>query len=98
MSNFAADKIVAGSWILEQLTLQLPDVEMAAGRRAWHEAESAWPGEEQRLWWKWLTEAIQSIGEDEFLRRATALAQDNVRDGLPLRGHLQLFGYIGTKS
>jgi SAM-dependent methyltransferase len=42
-------------------------------------------------------EAIQSIGEDEFLRRATALAQDNVRDGLPLRGHLQLFGYIGTK-
>lgn len=57
-----ADTMVAGSWILEQLTLQIPDVEMAAGRRAWHEAESAWPGEEKRLWWKWLTEAVQSIG------------------------------------
>lgn len=57
-----SDKMVAGSWILEQLTLQIPDVEMAAGRRAWHEAESAWPGEEKRLWWKWLTEAVQSIG------------------------------------
>lgn len=64
MSNpsSVADSIVAGSWILEQLTLQIPDVEMAAGRRAWHEAELAWPGEERRLWWKWLSEAAQSIG------------------------------------
>ncbi len=57
-----ADTTVAGSWIVEQLTLQLPDVEMAAGRRAWYEAESAWPGEEKQMWWKWLTEAAQSIG------------------------------------
>lgn len=42
-------------------------------------------------------EAIQSIGEEKFLERAEALAADHVRDGLPLRGHLQLFGYIGTK-
>lgn len=62
MSNSVSDSINAGSWILEQLTLQIPDVEMAAGRRAWHEAESAWPGEERRLWWKWLTESAQSIG------------------------------------
>lgn len=52
----------SGSWILEQLTLQLPDVEMAAGRRAWHEAVSAWPGDAERLWWKWLAEAASSIG------------------------------------
>ncbi len=42
-------------------------------------------------------EAIQGIGEEEFLRRATELAQDFVQDGLPLRGEIQLFGYIGTK-
>lgn len=62
MSHSISDGIIAGSWIMEQLTLQLPDVEMAAGRRAWHEARSAWPGDERRLWWKWLTEAAQSIG------------------------------------
>jgi SAM-dependent methyltransferase len=42
-------------------------------------------------------EAIQSIGEEEFLARAAELASTRVRDGLPLRGHVQLFGYIGTK-
>ena len=42
-------------------------------------------------------EAIQSIGEDEFIARATELATEHVRAGLPLRGHVQLFGYIGTK-
>jgi SAM-dependent methyltransferase len=43
-------------------------------------------------------EAIQSIGEDEFLARATELAREHVQDGLPLRGEIELFGYIGTKS
>ena len=42
-------------------------------------------------------EAIQSIGEKEFIDRATELAATRVRDGLPLRGQIQLFGYIGTK-
>lgn len=42
-------------------------------------------------------EAIQSIGEEEFLARAAELARSYVRDGLPLRGRIQLFGYIGTK-
>ena len=42
-------------------------------------------------------EAIQSIGEDEFHRRAIELAVERVRDGLPLRAPIQLFGYIGTK-
>jgi SAM-dependent methyltransferase len=42
-------------------------------------------------------ESIQSVGEDEFLARATDLAAQHVRDGLPLRGEVQLFGYIGTK-
>lgn len=43
-------------------------------------------------------EAIQSIGEEEFLRRAEELAQDFVVDGVPLRGELELFGYIGTRG
>jgi SAM-dependent methyltransferase len=42
-------------------------------------------------------EAIQTIGEEAFLERATELATSYVRDGLPLRGEIQLFGYIGTK-
>jgi SAM-dependent methyltransferase len=42
-------------------------------------------------------ESIQTIGEEEFLARATALAEEHVRPGLPLRGQLQVFGYIGTK-
>jgi SAM-dependent methyltransferase len=42
-------------------------------------------------------EAIQNIGEEEFLRRATELAASRVEEGLPLRGEIQLFGYIGVK-
>ena len=42
-------------------------------------------------------EAMQNIGEDEFLARAADLAREHVVDGVPLRGQIQLFGYIGTK-
>ena len=42
-------------------------------------------------------EAIESIGEKDFVSRATELAAQHVRDGLALRGEVQLFGYIGTK-
>jgi SAM-dependent methyltransferase len=42
-------------------------------------------------------ETIQDIGEEEFVHRATELAASQVREGLPLRGQIQLFGYIGTK-
>ena len=42
-------------------------------------------------------ESIQNIGEEEFQERAIALAEEHVREGLPLRGEIQLFGYIGIK-
>jgi SAM-dependent methyltransferase len=42
-------------------------------------------------------EAIQEVGEAEFLARMEAHAAGHVHDGLPLRGEIQLFGYIGTK-
>ena len=42
-------------------------------------------------------EAIQGIGEEEFLRRAEELATEHVREGLPLRGSVELFGYLATK-
>lgn len=42
-------------------------------------------------------EAIQNIGEEQFLARATELAAAQVREGLPLRAHIQVFGYVGTK-
>jgi SAM-dependent methyltransferase len=42
-------------------------------------------------------EAMESLGEDTFLERARALAAERVREGLPLRGTIQEFGYIGTK-
>jgi len=43
-------------------------------------------------------EAIQSTGEDEVLARSAGLARERVREGLALRGHIQLFGYVGTKG
>lgn len=42
-------------------------------------------------------EAIQDIGLEEFTDRAVALAAGHVREGLPLRGQIELFGYVGTK-
>ena len=42
-------------------------------------------------------EAMESMGEAAFLERARALAAEHVRDGLPLRGAIQEFGYVGTK-
>lgn len=42
-------------------------------------------------------EAIQDIGMEEFLDAATSLAEEHVREGLPLRAEIQLFGYVGTK-
>lgn len=42
-------------------------------------------------------EAIQTIGEEDFIARALELASAHVRDGLPLRASLQVFGYVGTK-
>ena len=42
-------------------------------------------------------EAIQSVGEEEWLTRAAALAAERMREGLPLRASIQLFGYLGTK-
>jgi SAM-dependent methyltransferase len=43
-------------------------------------------------------EAMESIGEEEFLRRAQELAEERVREGLPLRGTIEAFGYVGTKA
>lgn len=43
-------------------------------------------------------ESIQSVGETEFIERATELASEHIRDGLPLRGEIQVFGYVGTKT
>ncbi len=43
-------------------------------------------------------EAIQNIGEEEFTARAAELARERVRDGLPLRGEIQLFAYVGVKQ
>lgn len=78
MTDVIIDRIDPGSWILEQLTLILPDVEMAAGRRAWHEAQAAWPGQEPRLWWKWTAEAAESVG------LATKTVDCNIREAMQL--------------
>lgn len=43
-------------------------------------------------------EAIQEIGLEQFLEAASSLAEERVREGLPLRGEIQLFGYVGTKA
>jgi uncharacterized peroxidase-related enzyme len=42
-------------------------------------------------------EAIQTVGEDEFMRHATELAAERVRDGLPLRANIDVVGYVARK-
>jgi SAM-dependent methyltransferase/alkylhydroperoxidase family enzyme len=39
-------------------------------------------------------EAIQAVGEEEFLRRAEQAAAEHVRDGLPLRAEIDVVGYL----
>jgi len=39
-------------------------------------------------------EAIQSVGEEEFLRWATEMAREHVREGLPLRAEIDVVGYL----
>ena len=43
-------------------------------------------------------EAIQNVGEAEFLARAVAQAQERVRDGLPLRAELAVTAYLARKA
>jgi uncharacterized peroxidase-related enzyme len=42
-------------------------------------------------------EAIENVGEEEFLRSAIAVASQRVREGLPLRAPVALVGYIARK-
>ena len=43
-------------------------------------------------------EAIQSVGEEEFLRWATEMAREHVRDGLPLRAEIDVVGLPGSSA
>jgi SAM-dependent methyltransferase len=42
-------------------------------------------------------EAIQNIGEAEFLRAAVEQAERHLRDGLPLRAEIKVVGYLARK-
>jgi SAM-dependent methyltransferase/alkylhydroperoxidase family enzyme len=42
-------------------------------------------------------EAIQTVGEEAFIRYATDLAAERVRDGLPLRAPIAVVGYVARK-
>ena len=42
-------------------------------------------------------EAIQNVGEEEFVRWATEHARQRVRDGLPLRAPIAAVGYVARK-
>jgi SAM-dependent methyltransferase/alkylhydroperoxidase family enzyme len=42
-------------------------------------------------------EAIEAVGEAEFLQAAVELARDKVRDGLPLRALISVVGYVASK-
>jgi SAM-dependent methyltransferase/alkylhydroperoxidase family enzyme len=42
-------------------------------------------------------EAIEAVGEEEFLRSAAEMAREKVRDGLPLRASVAVVGYIAGK-
>lgn len=81
MARVLKDRIEPGAWVLEQLSLKLLNVEMAAARRAWYEAKDAMPGEERELWSRWMTTATTSIGLqtkviDCSIREAVGLIQN----------------------
>ena len=42
-------------------------------------------------------EAIENVGEEEFIRSAIAVARQRVRDGLPLRAPIASVGYVARK-
>lgn len=42
-------------------------------------------------------EAIQNVGEDAFRKTALEVARDQLRDGLPLRAHIDVVGYLARK-
>lgn len=42
-------------------------------------------------------EAIQAVGEEEFLTRATEVARGQLREGLPLRACIDVVGYVARK-
>ena len=42
-------------------------------------------------------EAIENVGEEEFVRSAIAVARQRVRDGLPLRAPIASVGYVARK-
>jgi SAM-dependent methyltransferase/alkylhydroperoxidase family enzyme len=42
-------------------------------------------------------EAIEAVGETAFLQAAVELAQDKVREGLPLRAPVSVVGYVASK-
>ncbi len=42
-------------------------------------------------------EAIQTVGEDAFLRSATEAARERVREGLPLRAPIAVVGYVARR-
>ena len=80
----------------------LADGGFAPSRASW--CRSSWSSWTRKSYARGLAasgpayESIQNIGEAEFLARAAALATEHVREGLPLRGEIQLFGYIGVKA
>jgi SAM-dependent methyltransferase len=43
-------------------------------------------------------EAIEAVGEASFLQFAVELAGERVRDGLPLRAHVAVVGYLARKQ
>jgi SAM-dependent methyltransferase/alkylhydroperoxidase family enzyme len=42
-------------------------------------------------------EAIQTVGEEAFIKSATDAAHERVREGLPLRAPIAVVGYVGRK-
>ena len=42
-------------------------------------------------------EAMQEVGEDEFIRTATELARAEMRDGLVLRAQIKVVGFAARK-
>jgi SAM-dependent methyltransferase len=101
-------KMSPGAWALAPLRLAAGAGEQVLESHGFTgiqrvEVPFAWESADPQLYARGLAatgpgyEAIQHAGEDEFYRMAVELAEQRLRDGLPLRAELSVVGYLARK-
>jgi putative ABC transport system ATP-binding protein len=83
-TNSAKNGTAGAAALLAHFTRDNPNLELNASRRVLAEVVRAWPGEPRRLWWKWFSEAADSLSlhtktVDGSVEEILSLAHDHAR-------------------